>query len=323
MPRIRTVKPEFWADEKLSLLDPLTRLVFLGLICMADDAGRLVDNVKLLDGMIFPNTDDSCREALGTLARLGRIVRYWSPSDQALIQIANWSEHQRVDNPAKYNLPGPRETLDRPSIDPREDVDRESEAVPQPAVPSAVNGTIDSSSRDPSENQSRVSRSDLLPTTPDLRPTTNDQRPTTSDRQVSEAATRLSVRANQGLTEHEKPSRRQLVPSIIASDDRTHEAARKILEAGVPLAFAESAVYDIARTHNATGAIKTLKYFVNGVVRAHEEHIAAEQAASTPRLATNGSGRSKGVRVVDHDAQFIADCERLAAEERAKEAANV
>src|SRR5688500_18266443 len=68
MPRIRTLKPEFWQDEKLALLDPLTRLVYLGLVSQADDAGRLLDNVKYLDGLLFPYTDDTCADALDTLA---------------------------------------------------------------------------------------------------------------------------------------------------------------------------------------------------------------------------------------------------------------
>ena len=73
MARIRTIKPEFWQDEKLAPLESIHRLVFLGLISHADDAGRLVDNIKALDGMIFPSTDDSSRESLETLATPG----YW------------------------------------------------------------------------------------------------------------------------------------------------------------------------------------------------------------------------------------------------------
>lgn len=106
MARIRTIKPEFWGDEKLSLLDPLTRLVYLGLISQADDAGRLVDNVKHLDGMLFPSTDDTCRESLEILARLSRILRYVAPSGQHLIQIVNW-RHQKIAHPSEYVLPAP------------------------------------------------------------------------------------------------------------------------------------------------------------------------------------------------------------------------
>lgn len=105
MPRIRTIKPEFWGDEKLAPLDPLTRLVFLGLVCMADDAGRLLDNVKSIDGFLFPETSDTSRDALDTLARLSRITRYTLASGSRVIQVTHWEKHQKVDRPSRYVLP--------------------------------------------------------------------------------------------------------------------------------------------------------------------------------------------------------------------------
>src|SRR5688500_12487812 len=110
MARIRTIKPEFWSDEKLSVQDPLTRLVFVGLISNADDAGRLVDNVKLLDGLLFPSNDVSCAGALDTLTRLGRIQRYRSANGQCVIQIVKWRQHQKIDHPGKIVLPAPPNT---------------------------------------------------------------------------------------------------------------------------------------------------------------------------------------------------------------------
>ena len=127
MPRIRTLKPEFWCDEKLAPLDPVTRLTFLGLISQADCAGRLVDNVKMIDAFVFPMTQHKTGDALKTLAELGRICRYKTCSGQACIQIVNWKRHQRIDNPGKIILPpAPPEVLAAiplviPSREPRED----------------------------------------------------------------------------------------------------------------------------------------------------------------------------------------------------------
>ena len=75
MPRIRTIKPEFFGDEKLAPLTPTARLTFIGLIAMADDAGRLVDNTKTIDGFVFPETDDTVAESLDRLAELGQLGR--------------------------------------------------------------------------------------------------------------------------------------------------------------------------------------------------------------------------------------------------------
>lgn len=104
MARIRTIKPEFWADEKLGPLPPLERLVFLGLVSQADDAGRLVDSVRLLDGLLFGQTDDSCAVALDTLSSVGVIQRGTTASGQRVIQIVGWSKHQKVDKPSRRGI---------------------------------------------------------------------------------------------------------------------------------------------------------------------------------------------------------------------------
>lgn len=110
MPRIRSIKPEFWQDEKLAPMRPIDRLVFVGLISMADDAGRLIDNLKAIDGFLFSETADSASESLGLLARTGRILRYTSSSGQRLIQLMGWAKHQRVEKPGLFILPAPSET---------------------------------------------------------------------------------------------------------------------------------------------------------------------------------------------------------------------
>lgn len=98
MARIRTTKPEFWADEKLAPQPAITRLVYMGLWSMADDAGRIVDSVKQIDAFLFPETEDSSRESLDTLTELKRIVRGRTASGQPVIQIVNW-HHQKIDHP--------------------------------------------------------------------------------------------------------------------------------------------------------------------------------------------------------------------------------
>lgn len=104
MARIRTIKPEFWSDEKLGPLSPIHRLVFLGLVSQADDGGRLVDSVRLLDGLLFSHRDDSCAESLNTLADLGVIERGTTSSGQQIIEIVGWTKHQRVDKPSNRGV---------------------------------------------------------------------------------------------------------------------------------------------------------------------------------------------------------------------------
>jgi len=148
MARIRTIKPEFWQDEKLAPLPEIDRLVFLGLISMADDCGRLLDNVKVIDAFIFAESSRTSRESLATLSRIGRVERGKTASGQRVIQIVNWTKHQRVDKP------------------------NNAAALPQIVAPSE-----DTEIRESVANDSGIIRDPLA-----LRPTTNDQRPTTYER---------------------------------------------------------------------------------------------------------------------------------------------
>jgi hypothetical protein len=133
MARIRSIKPEFWCDEKLSTCDPMTRLVFLGLIGMADDRGRLLDNEKVIDAFIFPNTLDTARESVANLSRMGRVRRGNTASGQRIVEIVNWERHQKVDKPQlKAALPEIVEPQEVSAI--RESVANESRMAREPVA---------------------------------------------------------------------------------------------------------------------------------------------------------------------------------------------
>lgn len=214
MARIRTIKPEFWQDEKLAPLDAVTRLVFLGLIGMADDAGRVLDNVKIIDAFIFPETSDSCREALATLSRMGRVTRGVTASGQRVIQITHWADHQRVDRP---NL--------------------------QAALPEIVDASEVAPPRERRANESRAPREPLAPrpTTYDLRSTTDEQR-AASERAATPPAA-IEEPAIRGWTELEADipvdNRPDLAIALQEARDpdalrRTLVAVREGMTSGVP-----------------------------------------------------------------------------------------
>jgi hypothetical protein len=54
MARIRTIKPEFWEDEKMGKLPIPCRLFFIGCWNFADDFGVIKGNAALLKSQIFP-----------------------------------------------------------------------------------------------------------------------------------------------------------------------------------------------------------------------------------------------------------------------------
>lgn len=149
MPRIRTIKPEVWTDEKFGPLDPLSKLVYLGLISQADDAGRILDSVRLIDGALFPYDDSTtCRRSLDELSATGLIQRGETVTGQPVIQIVGWRRHQKIDKP------------------------NTKACLPEIASNSAISGRFDETSPKGRRNVADGS----APHTNDQRPTTNDQR---------------------------------------------------------------------------------------------------------------------------------------------------
>lgn len=96
MAKIRTIKPEFWQDERLARVSRDARLLFIGLLNLADDFGTLRGNPHLIRGQVFPFENIDLEPLLAELAGIGRIIRY-RPDDEDLILIVNFTKHQKID----------------------------------------------------------------------------------------------------------------------------------------------------------------------------------------------------------------------------------
>lgn len=99
MPRIRTIKPDFWTDEKVVELDPWARLLFIGLWNFADDQGYIEYSPKRIKMQIFPGDTTDVSPLLASLLEAGLLVAFDSPVGR-LLHIQSWSKHQRVSNAA-------------------------------------------------------------------------------------------------------------------------------------------------------------------------------------------------------------------------------
>ncbi len=93
--RIRTIKPEFFKHDGLSELAPLTRILFVGLWCLADRAGRLEDRPARIRVEVLPYDKCDVDKMLAELERAGFIIRYAS-NGLSLIQIPAFDRHQRI-----------------------------------------------------------------------------------------------------------------------------------------------------------------------------------------------------------------------------------
>ena len=105
--RIRTIKPEFWQDERLSALPPLARLLAIALLNAADDAGRFRADARLLAGTLFPFEDGAVAKieaGLRDLSGIGYVVIY-EAEGRACGWVPGFRRHQRVCRPTPSTIP--------------------------------------------------------------------------------------------------------------------------------------------------------------------------------------------------------------------------
>lgn len=96
MARIRTIKPDFWTDEKVVELSAFARLLFIGLWNFADDEGRMECSPKRIKMQILPADSAEVPRLLDELRRLDLIDLYTVDGIDYL-QINGFAKHQKVD----------------------------------------------------------------------------------------------------------------------------------------------------------------------------------------------------------------------------------
>lgn len=107
MARIRTIKPDFWTDEKVLGIKPLTRLLFIGMWNFADDYGRLEFAPLSLKAKIFPEDQLSGADVRDMLHELGSadLLMIYSAKGKEYIEITGW-HNQRIDKRQASKIPG-------------------------------------------------------------------------------------------------------------------------------------------------------------------------------------------------------------------------
>ena len=93
MPRSRNIKPAFFANENLADLPPETRLLFIGLWCLADKEGRLEDRPRRIGAFLFPYESHDVEGMIDDLGGSDFLVRY-EAGGVRYIQITNFTKHQ-------------------------------------------------------------------------------------------------------------------------------------------------------------------------------------------------------------------------------------
>ena len=93
MARARNIKPGFFKNELLAEMPPETRLLFMGLWCLADREGRFEDRPKKIKMELFPCDSFSIEDSLALLAKDGFLLRY-EVGGKRYAQVVNFTKHQ-------------------------------------------------------------------------------------------------------------------------------------------------------------------------------------------------------------------------------------
>lgn len=112
MPRIRTVKPEFWEDELLGVMPRDARLLFIATFNMADDEGILRWTPSYIKAQAFMYDDDLGPKEVDQLMRCltdtGLVFPFiGGVAQQQMALVVNFRKHQRINRPQKSKLPPP------------------------------------------------------------------------------------------------------------------------------------------------------------------------------------------------------------------------
>ena len=109
MARSRNIKPGFFTNDVLAEIPPLGRILFQGLWCHADRAGRLENRPKKLKAEILPY--DSCDiTALLKMLADRRFIVCYAVNNIDYIQVVNFAKHQNPHvNEAASIIPPPDE----------------------------------------------------------------------------------------------------------------------------------------------------------------------------------------------------------------------
>lgn len=97
MARARNIKPGFFQNDELGELDPLARLLFIGMWTIADFKGCIEYRPKMLKVQLLPY-DECDIELLSNNLEQARFIRFYSVQGKRYIKIVNFEKHQ---NPHK------------------------------------------------------------------------------------------------------------------------------------------------------------------------------------------------------------------------------
>ena len=97
MARSRNIKPSFFSNDLLAEVDPLGRLLFVGLWTLADYKGELEWRSKRVKAQLLPYDECDIDDLARNLSEFG-FIKFYSDGEKIYLKIENFCKHQ---NPHK------------------------------------------------------------------------------------------------------------------------------------------------------------------------------------------------------------------------------
>lgn len=110
MARRRMIDPGIWSDPTIGELSITARLLFIGMLSLADDEGRIDLNVRYLRKEIFGYDEltiaDVC-DLLSEIRQKCRNIECYEVDGREYAVFLTWSRYQKVDRAYRSRLPDP------------------------------------------------------------------------------------------------------------------------------------------------------------------------------------------------------------------------
>ena len=115
MARKRMLSPDIWESESFSSLSDFQKIVFIGLISLADDEGRGKANPSYIKSTLFPYDENrrvaEVKSALSQIARCTS-TQFYNVNGSEYYFLSSWTKWQKIDKPSKSKLPPPPSATD-------------------------------------------------------------------------------------------------------------------------------------------------------------------------------------------------------------------
>ena len=114
MARIRSIKPQFWGDDKTARVSRDARLLALGLISMSDDGGRFLASHSSICGYAYPHDEIKPAQLAKWLKELESVgfVHLYEVNGLRYGCFLTYSKHQRISHPQPSPLPAPQDVIE-------------------------------------------------------------------------------------------------------------------------------------------------------------------------------------------------------------------